>query len=157
MRATIMSACAIALMTGAPCAHAAIIYASGQNNGDPTHNSGNYYYAIDTSTGLATPISPLLSGGSAAGLAGTNDNRLLGFSGGTVGEVNPFTGTFTPGGVTNGLSVTGLDIYNGSGYGVPTTGTDRRLHRFDLTDSSATATNTIAVVLSTFFFRTMPP
>jgi MYXO-CTERM domain-containing protein len=154
MQTAVMSACAVALMMGAPGAHATIIYASGQNNGDPSHNSGNYYYAIDTSTGLATPISPLLSGSSAAGLAGTNDNRLLGFSGGRVGEVSPFTGTFTPVSVSNGLSVTGLDIYNGSGYGVPTTGTDRRLHRFNLTDSSATpvgASNAIGSALDTFF------
>lgn len=145
---------AIAAAVSTSQAHAGVIYASGQNNGDPSHSTGNYYYRIDTTTGQATPVSPLLSGGAVAGLAGTPDGRLLGFSAGQVGEVNPFTGTFTPVGVSNGLSVTGFDVYNGSGYGVPTSGSDRRLHRFNLTDSTASplgASNAIGAALDTFF------
>lgn len=144
----------LATILSSSTSDAAIIYASGQNNGDPSHNSGNYYYRIDTTTGLATPVSPLLTGGSVSALAGSSDGRLLGFSGGRVGEVNPFTGTFTPVGANNGLTVTGFDVYNGSGYGVPVSGSDRRLHRIDLTDSTATPfgdSNAIGSALDTFF------
>ncbi|MGF1633439.1 MAG: PEP-CTERM sorting domain-containing protein [Phycisphaerae bacterium] len=120
-------------------ASAATIIATWQNNGDPTHNSGNYYYSIDTSTGIATPISPLLTGGSPAGLAGTPEGSLLGFSGGRIGQVDPFAGTFTPVGVNNGLSITGLDIiHDGRAFAVPVSGTDRRLHQVDRDTSAAT-------------------
>jgi len=128
-------------------ASAATIIATGQNNGDPTHTSGNYYYSINTSTGVATPISPLLTGGSPAGLAGTPDGRLLGISGGRVGEVNPVAGTFTPVGVNNGLSITGFDvIHDGRAFGVPVSGTDRRLHQINLATSAVTPVGPVGFV-----------
>jgi len=58
-------------------ASAAVIIATGQNNGDPSHSSGNYFYAIDTATGLATPISPAIVGGTPAGLAGAPNGTLM--------------------------------------------------------------------------------
>ena len=130
------------------------IIASGQNNGDPSHSSGNYYYRINTSTGVATPISPLLSGSAPSGLAGTADGRLLGFQSGRVGEIDPVAGTFTPIGTSNGLSITGFEVIGDFGYGVPTSGADRRLHRIDLTTSEATPIGipgVIAGALDTFF------
>jgi predicted Zn-dependent protease len=42
--------CVIAFVSPAS---AAIIFATGQNNGDTSHTSGNYYYRIDTATGVA--------------------------------------------------------------------------------------------------------
>lgn len=129
----------LALVSTGSMGQAAVIIATGANNGDPSHQSGNFYYSINTATGVATPISPPLTGGSPAGLAGTPDGRLLGFSGGRVGEVNPFAGTFTPTGVNGGLTITGFDvIHDGRGFGVPVTGSDRRLHRIDLTTSAVT-------------------
>lgn len=139
----------------AATAPAAVIIATGQNNGDPSHQTGNYYYRIDTTTGIATPISPLLTGGSPPALAGTPDGRLLGVSGGRVGEINPFAGTFVPVGVNNGLTITGFDvIHDGRAFGVPVSGTDRRLHQFDLTTSTTTpigAQGAVAQALDSFF------
>lgn len=140
-------------------ASAAVIIASGQNNGDPTHASGNYYYSIDSVTGVATPISPLLSGGAPSGLAGTPDGRLLGFQGGRIGEINPFAGTFTPVGSNNGLQITGIDvIHDGRAFGVPVSGTDRRLHQIDLLTSAATPVGPAGAIGSTLdsFFGVAP-
>jgi hypothetical protein len=152
MRSQFIVSCVLLALLGSFVSHAspasaAIIIATGQNNGDPSHTSGNYYYSIDTSTGVATPISPLLTGGSPAGLAGTPDGRLLGFSGGRVGEVNPVAGTFTPNGVNNGLTITGIDvIHDGRAFGVPVSGTDRRLHQIDLATSAATPVGPVGFV-----------
>jgi hypothetical protein len=132
---------------------AATIIATGQNNGDPTHTSGNYYYSIDTSTGIATPISPQLTGSSPAGLSAVG-TQLVGFKDSQHGVVNPVAGTFSPVGASNGLSITGYEVLGGSGYGVPTSGPDRRLQQINLATSVATAIGTgtpIATALDTFF------
>jgi MprA protease rhombosortase-interaction domain-containing protein len=144
----------LAFCLSAGHARAATIYATGQNNGDPSHTSGNYYYAIDTTTGKATAISPLINGSTPAGLASSGDGRLLGFKDGQVGEVNPVAGTFTPSTPSNGLSITGFDVVNGFGYGIPTTGSDRRLQRIDLTTGAASPLGTgnpIGSALDTYF------
>lgn len=119
-----------------PC-FAATIFATGQNNGDPSHSTGNHYYRIDTTTGIATPISPLLSGSAPAGLA-TVGTQLVGFKDGQHGTIDPVAGVFTPVGLSNGLAITGYEVLGGQGYGVPTSGSERRLQRIDLTTSAAT-------------------
>ncbi|MEM8681114.1 MAG: hypothetical protein AAGF97_17345, partial [Planctomycetota bacterium] len=99
---------------------ASTIYATGQllipgdaniPPGQPGHDDTreNYVYHISTLTGLATPVSPVTTGLPAA-LAGTIDQRLLGFANGQLSEVDPFTGGQTPIGASNGLTATGLEI-----------------------------------------------
>lgn len=134
-------------------AECATIIATGQNNGDPTHGTGNYYYSIDTNTGKATAMSPLLPGASPAGLSAFG-TQLVGFKDSRNGLVNPIAGTFTPIGSSNGLLITGYEVLAGTGYGVPVTGSDRRLHRISLSTSSATPIGTgnpIGSALDTFF------
>lgn len=142
-----------ALLVSMAESRAAFIIASGQNNGDPTHATGNHYYSIDIHTGLATPISPQLSGSAPAGLA-SSGSQIVGFQGGQHGSIDPNTGVFTPSGSANGLTITGYDVLNGSGYGVPVSGSDRRLHQINLTTSVATPVGSgapIADALDTFF------
>lgn len=137
----------------APVASAAVIFATGQNNGDPTHQTGNYYYRIDTATGVATPVSPLLSGSAPSGLSSVG-TQLVGFKDGQHGTIDPFAGLFSPVGTANGFSITGYEVLSGFGYGVPTAGTERRLQRVDLVTSAATSLGTgnpIGDALDTFF------
>lgn len=137
----------------APVASAAVILATGQNNGDPTHQTGNYYYRIDTATGVATPVSPLLSGSAPSGLSSIG-TQLVGFKDGQHGTIDPFAGLFSPVGTANGFSITGYEVLSGFGYGVPTAGTERRLQRVDLVTSAATplgAGNPIGDALDAFF------
>jgi hypothetical protein len=100
--------------------HAATIYATGQllipgdpsiPPGQPGHDDSrqNFVYQIDTSTGVATPVSPMTTGLPAA-LAGTLDQRLLGFATGQLVQIDPLTGARTPIGSNNGLNATGLEI-----------------------------------------------
>ena len=138
---------------GEPVA-AAVIYATGQNNGDPTHSSGLFYYAIDTDTGDATPLAPI-TGGNSAGLAGTPDGRLLGFRSNRVIEINPFTGaTSNVSPVIVGFSTTSLDVTrDGTIYATPVSG-DRRLHRIDPGAGTATPVgpeNAIGNALDAFY------
>jgi|GEM_PF-2889330 len=114
----VCTACLAACVAGLR-ADAASIIATGQNNGDPSHTSGNYYFSIDTNTGVATPISPLLSGSSPAGLA-TVGTQLVGFKDSQHGTIDPVAGVFTPVGLSNGLSITGYEVLGSHGYGVPT-------------------------------------
>jgi len=101
-------------------ANAGVIYASGQllipgdpaiPPGQPGHDDTreNYVYEINPITGVATPVSPVTTGLPAA-LAGTTDQRLLGFSGGQLSQIDPFTATQTPIGANNGLSATGFEV-----------------------------------------------
>lgn len=112
-------------------ADGAVIYATGQNNGDPSHSTGLHYYSIDTVTGLATPLAPI-AGGNSAGLGGSPDGRLLGFRNNRVVEIDPFTGTVNQvGNVISGFSTTSLDVLRDGGiFGTPVSD-DRRLHRID--------------------------
>jgi len=80
--------------------------------------------------------------------------QLVGFKDSRHGTIDPISGVFTPVGASNGLSLTGYEILNGNGYGVPTSGADRRLQRIDLATSAATPLGVgtpIADALDTFF------
>ena len=67
----------------------------------------NFYYAIDPTTGIATPVSPALTEFPPAALAGDGPSRLLGFDDGQLVEIEPTTGAQTPIGANNGLASTG--------------------------------------------------
>ncbi|HTN70006.1 MAG TPA: PEP-CTERM sorting domain-containing protein [Methylomirabilota bacterium] len=127
----------------APCSVlAGTIYASGQLlipavPGVHDDLRENRIFVIDTTTGNATPVSPVVSGTPAA-LAGAPDGRLFGFQNGSIGVVNPATAAFTPIGSSTGLNVTGLDITaDGRGFVVPFTGV-RQLNRIDINSGVAT-------------------
>ncbi len=130
---------------------AATIFASGQllipgdpDNippGQPGHDDTreNFVYAIDTTTGVATPVSPVTTGLPAA-LAGTIDGRLLGFSSGELREIDPATATQTPIGANNGLSGTGFEVLpDGRGFLVPFDGNfdTQQLFSIDIATGSA--------------------
>lgn len=71
------------LISGVNSVQAATIYASGQRfipavPGEHDDIRENFIYEINTQTGVAIPISPETSGLPSA-LAGTSDQRLLGF------------------------------------------------------------------------------
>lgn len=150
----IVIAFASALLAVGSAAPAATIYATGQNNGDPSHSAGLFYYAIDTDTGDATPLAAI-TGGNSAGLAGTPDGRLLGFRSNRVIEINPFTAaTSNVSPVIAGFSTTSLDVLrDGTIYATPV-GADRRLHRIDTVAGTATPvgpTNAIGNALDAFY------
>lgn len=89
--------------------------------GSPGHDDTreNYVFQVDVTTGLAAPVSPVTSGLPAA-LAGTGDQRLLGFSSGELREIDPFAGTQASIGASNGLSATGFEVLpDGRGYITP--------------------------------------
>ena len=83
---------AIGLLLSVGQAQAATIYASGQRlisavPGVHDDLRENFIYALDSSTGIATPVSPETTGLPSA-LAGTADGGLLGFaSGGQLVEI----------------------------------------------------------------------
>jgi hypothetical protein len=150
----VLHAVAAAISINAFAAQAATIFATGQNNGDPSHSSGLFYYSIDTNTGHATPLAPI-TGGNSAGLAGTPDGRLLGFRNNRVIEINPFTGaTSDVSPVIAGFSTTSLDVTrDGTIYATPVSG-DTRLHRIDPVAGTATpvgSENSIGNSLDAFY------
>lgn len=131
MRSLTIGTLAALLVVGfASAGQAGVIYASGQllvpgnpqiPPGNPGHDDSreNYLYAIDTDTGVATPVSPVTTGLPAA-LAGTRDQRLLGFKNGQPQAVDRPSATQTPIGAANGLSATGFEVLpNGRGLLVP--------------------------------------
>lgn len=140
MRLTISALLCLAAWIAASSAPAtaATIIATGQNNGDPSHSSGLFYYSIDTTTGEATPLGPI-TGGNSAGLAALPDGRLVGFRSNRVVEIDPLVGTATQvGSVVTGFSTTSLDATrDGTLYGAPVTG-DQRLHVIDPALGTAT-------------------
>ncbi len=130
-RATLyVLAASLAAGAGSFTAVAATIYASGQllTPGDPAIPAGqpghddtreNFVYAINTVTGEATPVSPVTSGLPSA-LAGTIDQRLLGFKSGQLSELDPTTAGLTPIGPDNGLNATGFEVLtDGRGFLTP--------------------------------------
>ncbi|MDA0659743.1 MAG: hypothetical protein O2931_13030 [Planctomycetota bacterium] len=146
----------VALFAGGTMVFAATIYATGQNNGDPSHSTGLHYYSIDSTTGHATPLASI-TGGNSAGLAGTPDGKLLGFRSNRVVEIDPVVGTATQvGNVVAGFSTTSLDATrDGQLYGTPVSG-DRRLHRIDPAAGVATSVgpdNAIGNALDAFYGR----
>lgn len=127
-------------------AQAGIIYASGQSfipaiPGVHDDIRENFIYAIDSQTGIATPVSPATTDLPSA-LAGTADQRLLGFaSGGQLVEINPFTANLTPIGSPNGLSSTGFDILNDNrGFLIPfdSNNNTQQLQTIDLVTGTTT-------------------
>lgn len=152
-----LSTCLVALgcLQGV-LADAATIIATGQNNGDPSHATGLFYYSIDTTTGAATPLAPI-TGGNSAGLAALPDGRLVGFRSNRVVEINPFAGMATQvGSVVTGFSTTSLDATrDGALFGTPVSG-DLRLHQIDPTAGTATPigpANAIGNALDAFYGR----
>ncbi len=146
----ILAAAAISLLLASPLS-AATIYASGQllipgdpsiPPGEPGHNDArqNFVYAIDTTTGIATPASPATTGLPPA-LGGLGTSTLLGFSSGQLSQIDPTTGVRTPIGASNGLSSTGFDITSdGRGFLLPFDGQSetQQLHSIDLSTGAAT-------------------
>jgi hypothetical protein len=89
--------------------------------GQPGHDDTreNFVYAIDTVTGEATAVSPVTTGLPSA-MAGTIDQRLLGFKSGQLSELDPKTAGLTPIGADNGLSATGFEVLpGGQGFLTP--------------------------------------
>lgn len=84
------------------------IYASGQLL-TVSGTRENRVYAINPATGAATPTSPPLSS-DPLGLAGTPDGRLLGYSGGQLGQLDPGSGAFSAIGAPSNINSTGFDI-----------------------------------------------
>ncbi|MFO0690100.1 MAG: PEP-CTERM sorting domain-containing protein [Myxococcota bacterium] len=129
---------------------AATIYASGQllvpgdpnvPVGQPGHDDTrqNFVYAIETSTGVATPVSPPTTGLPPA-LAGFGPSTLLGFSGGQLSQIDPTTGVRTPIGSNNGLNSTGFDVTSdGRGFILPfdAQSETQQLYTIDLTTGAA--------------------
>lgn len=121
------------------------IYATGQllipgdpaiPPGQPGHDDTrqNFVYAIDSTTGVATPISPATTGLPSA-LAGAGSSRLLGFRNGQLLEIEPTTGAQAPIGANNGLNSTGFDVTDdGRGFLLPLDAAfqTQQLHAIDL-------------------------
>ncbi len=137
---------AIGLLLSVAQAQAATIYASGQRlipavPGEHDDLRENFIYAIDSSTGIATPVSPETRGLPSA-LAGTVDQRLLGFaSGGQLVEIDPLTANLTPIGSANGLTSTGFDILDDQrGFLIPfdSSGNTQQIYDLDLATGMAT-------------------
>ncbi|MDJ0576301.1 MAG: hypothetical protein QNJ65_14170 [Xenococcaceae cyanobacterium MO_234.B1] len=133
---------AIGLLLSVGQAQAATILASGQRlipavPGDHDDLRENFIYAIDSSTGIATPVSTETTGLPPA-LAGTVDPRLLGFVSeeGQLVEVDPLTANLTPIGSANGLSSTGFDILDDQrGFLIPfdSNGNTQQIHALEAT------------------------
>ncbi len=135
---------AAATLCATSLASAATIYATGQllTPGPPGHGDlrENFLYSIDSSTGIATPISPTTTGLPPA-LGGTPDGRLLGFSSGQLVEVDLSTGTSTPVGGPSGVSATGFDVLD-DGRAFVVTFSDDRLYSIDTTTGLASPVGT---------------
>ncbi len=134
-RLLLTALCAIGLACTVGTAPAQVLYATGANNGDPTHSTGNYIYAIDPWTGKATPVSPVINTSPPAGLAGARDGRLLGFRNGQLVQVDPSSGTWINLGAPSGVTATGFDILaDGRGFLTPFNAGNQtqQLHQIDL-------------------------
>ncbi len=142
-------------LTTCSLAEGAVFLASGRSYGGLGYPAGVYYYQVDSLTGRATRVSSFLNGQYVEGLAGASDGRLLGYSSGYLVQVNPATGAETPIGIFNNLALPGMDIANGSAYGVPDSGVDRRLRQINITTgaviSLGSEINPIGSALDVFF------
>lgn len=130
----------------APSSEAAIFYATGQRltqavPGVHDDIRENFLFAVDSTTGIATPVSPETSGLPSA-LAGTADQRLLGYQfGGQLVEIDLASATQTPIGSPTDLSATSFDILeDGRGYIVPfdESFNTQQLHQIDIATGAAT-------------------
>jgi hypothetical protein len=104
---------------------AGVIYASGQlliENDPGTHDDvrENRIFRIDTTTGVATPVSPLFDGSTPPALAGTRSGELLGIRSGRLGSVDVEAGGFNPFGDPIGATATAFDVMSdGRGFLLP--------------------------------------
>ncbi len=109
----------------ASTSRAGSIYASGQfliENVDGTHDEvrENRIFRIDTTTGVATAVSPLFDAGTPAGLARTRSGELLGIKSGSLGSVDAGIGTFNPFGSPLDANSSAFDITSdGRGFLLP--------------------------------------
>lgn len=135
----------VATLLLASSAEAAIFYATGQRltQADPgVHDDirENFLFAVDSTTGVATPVSPETSGLPSA-LAGTADQRLLGYQfSGQLVEIDIDTATQTPVGDPTGLNATSFDILeNDEGFIVPfdENFNTQQLHQIDIATGAA--------------------
>lgn len=129
----------------APSARAAIFYATGQRltlavPGVHDDIRENFLFAVDSTTGVATPVSPETSGLPSA-LAGTANQRLLGYQfSGQLVEIDPDSATQTPIGEPTNLGATSFDILeDGRGFIVPfdENFNTQQLHQIDVTTGTA--------------------
>lgn len=139
----------VSLLLAAPSG-AATIYASGQlltpgdpgiPVGEPGHDDTreNFVYAIDTTSGVATAVSPETTG-LPSGLGGLGSSTLLGFRNGQLSQVDPSTGVLNDIGSDNGLSATAFDVtQDGRGFILPFDANfdTQQLHSIDLSTGAA--------------------
>ncbi len=139
LSAMVISTALVAHSSAAP-----IIYASGQlliENTPGTHDDvrENRMYAIDTTTGVATPL-PVWTTATPAALGGAAGAGLLGFSSGQLGAVNSLVANgFTPIGGPAGVSATAFDVLADGRAFVVTTSGNRQLYEVDRTTGLAAA------------------
>ncbi|MBE7382263.1 MAG: PEP-CTERM sorting domain-containing protein [Leptolyngbya sp. SIO1E4] len=135
----------VGILLLAPSAEAAIFYATGQRLTPAVpdvHDDirENFLFAVDSTTGIATPVSPETSGLPAA-LAGTPDQQLLGYQfSGQLVEIDRDSATQTPIAEPTDLGATSFDILeNGRGFVVPfdESFNTQQLHQIDVTTGSA--------------------
>lgn len=133
---------ALAFALGSTAANAAVIFATGQLRSDGhAHASGNYVFRIDADTGKATPVTGVINRPVPAALAGTTSERLIGFTGGRLVQIDTYADTWTPFAPASGISAFGLEIVGGSAYTLPFDAAfeTQQLHRIDLVSGVATA------------------
>ncbi|MDX2036310.1 MAG: PEP-CTERM sorting domain-containing protein [Isosphaeraceae bacterium] len=137
---------AFALLLSPSIARAAVIYASGQlliENDPGTHDDvrENRIFRIDTTTGIATPASPIFAGSTPAGLAGTSSGELLGIRSSRLGKVDIASGTFSAIGAALPSNSTAFDIMSdGRGFVLPFNSDfeTQQLYSLDLVTAAAT-------------------
>ncbi|MGD1950523.1 MAG: PEP-CTERM sorting domain-containing protein [Leptolyngbyaceae cyanobacterium] len=124
----------------------AIFYATGQRltqavPGVHDDIRENFLFAVDSTTGIATPVSPETSGLPSA-LAGTADQQLLGYQfSGQLVEIDIDSATQTPIAEPTDLAATSFDILeDGRGFVVPFAESfnTQQLSQIDVKTSSAT-------------------
>ena len=129
----------------APSAEAAIFYATGQRltpavPGVHDDIRENFLFAVDSTTGIATPVSPETSGLPSA-LAGTADQRLFGYQfSGQLVEIDLDSATQTFISEPTDLAATSFDILeDGRGFIAPfdESFNTQQLYQLDLTTGAA--------------------
>ena len=129
----------------APSVEAAIFYATGQRltpavPGVHDDIRENFLFAVDSTTGIATPVSPETHGLPSA-LAGTSNQQLLGYQfSGQLVEIDRDSATQTPIAEPTDLAATGFDILeDGRGFIVPfdESFNTQQLHQIDIKTGAA--------------------
>ena len=136
----------VGILLLASSAEAAIFYATGQRltqavPGVHDDIRENFLFAVDSTTGIATPVSPETSGLPSA-LAGTADQQLLGYQfSGQLVEIGLDSAIQTPIAEPTDLGATSFDILeDGRGFIVPfdESFNTQQLHQIDVTTGAAT-------------------